>query len=102
MTHPVFPHLFAPMELRGREIRNRVFVPGHNTALSEGGRIGDAMLAYHEARMKGGVGMVMTEVHCVHETYMPQGRAWATSDDCLPGLSRLARLGRDHGVRVCR
>ncbi len=100
MTHPVFPHLFAPMELRGREIRNRVFVPGHNTALSEGGRIGDAMLAYHKARMKGGVGMVMTEVHCVHETYMPLGRAWATSDDCLPGLSRLARLGRDHGVRV--
>ncbi|MDE0239407.1 MAG: FAD-dependent oxidoreductase [bacterium] len=100
MTHPVFPHLFAPMEIKGREIRNRVFVPGHNTALSEGGRIGDAMLAYHEARMKGGVGMVMTEVHCVHETYMPLGRAWATSDDCLPGLSRLARLGRDHGVRV--
>ena len=100
MNHPTFPHLFSPIEIRGKEIRNRIFVPGHNTALSEGGRIGDAMLAYHEARMKGGVGMIMTEVHCVHETYRPAGRAWATTDDCLPGLRRLARLGRDHGVRV--
>ncbi len=100
MSHPSFPHLFSPIELRGKEIRNRVFVPGHNTALSEGGRIGDAMLAYHEARMKGGVGMIMTEVHCVHETYMPAGRAWAANDECMPGLRRLARLGRDYGVRV--
>ena len=100
MSHPQFPHLFSPIEIRGREIKNRVFVPGHNTALSEGGKIGDAMIAYHEARMKGGVGMIMTEVHCVHPTYMPPGRAWATNDECLPGLRRLALKGRDHGVRI--
>ncbi len=100
MSHPRFPHLFSPLEIRGKEIKNRVFVPGHNTALSEGGKIGDAMIAYHEARMKGGVGMLMTEVHCVHPTYMPLGRAWATNEECLPGLRRLARKGRDYGVRV--
>ena len=100
MSHPQFPHLFSPIEIRGKEVKNRVFVPGHNTALSEGGRIGDAMIAYHEARMKGGVGMIMTEVHCVHPTYMPLGRAWASNDDCLPGLRRLARKGRDYGVRI--
>ncbi len=100
MTHPQFPNLFTPIVIRGKPVKNRVFVPGHNTALSESGRIGDAMLAYHEARMRGGVGMVMTEVHCVHHTYMPLGRAWATSDDCLPGLERLARLGRKYDVRI--
>jgi len=100
VSHPQFPHLFSPIEIRGKEIKNRVFVPGHNTALSEGGKIGDAMLAYHEARMKGGVGMIMTEVHCVHPTYMPGGRAWASNDDCLPGLRRLGKLGRDYGVAI--
>lgn len=100
MSHPQFPNLFSPIEIRGKEIKNRVFVPGHNTALSEGGKIGDAMIAYHEARMRGGVGMIMTEVHCVHPTYMPLGRAWATNDECLPGLRRLAQKGRDHGVRI--
>lgn len=100
MSHSQFPHLFSPIEIRGHEIKNRVFVPGHNTSLSEGGRIGDAMIAYHEARMKGGVGMIMTEVHCVHPTYMPLGRAWASNDDCLPGLKRLGQKGRDYGVKV--
>ena len=100
MSHPQYPHLFSPIGMRGREIKNRVFIPGHNTALSEGGKIGDAMIAYHEARMRGGVGMIMTEVHCVHPTYMPPGRAWATSDACLPGLRRLAQKGRDYGVRI--
>ncbi|MEM7120339.1 MAG: FAD-dependent oxidoreductase [Pseudomonadota bacterium] len=100
MNHLQFPHLFSPIEIRGKEIKNRVFVPGHNTALSEAGKIGDAMIAYHEARMRGGVGMIMTEVHCVHPTYMPLGRAWATNDDCLPGLRRLAQKGRDYGVRI--
>ena len=100
MSHPQYPHLFSPIEIRGKEIKNRVFVPGHNTSLSEGGRIGDAMIAYHEARMKGGVGMIMTEVHCVHPTYMPGGRAWASTDDCIPGLTRLARKGREYGVAI--
>jgi 2,4-dienoyl-CoA reductase-like NADH-dependent reductase (Old Yellow Enzyme family) len=100
LSSPQYPHLFSPIEIRGKEIKNRVFVPGHNTSLSEGGKIGDAMIAYHEARMKGGVGMIMTEVHCVHPTYMPGGRAWASNDDCLPGLRRLAQKGRDYGVKI--
>ena len=47
MSHPQFPHLFSPLEIRGKEIKNRVFVPGHNTALSEGGRVGDGTDLIH-------------------------------------------------------
>ena len=95
LAHPQFPHLFSPIGIRGREIKNRIFMPGHKTGLSEDGRIGDALLAYHEARMRGGVGMIMTEVHCVHPTNMPDRRAWASSDACIPGLARLAGKGRE-------
>ena len=44
-----FPHLFQPITLRGLEIKNRLFSPGHNTALSDRGMVSNAMVAYHEA-----------------------------------------------------
>jgi 2,4-dienoyl-CoA reductase-like NADH-dependent reductase (Old Yellow Enzyme family) len=95
-----FPRLFSPIAIRGVEIKNRLFSPGHNTALSDRGLVSDAMVAYHEARARGGAGLIVTEVQTVHPTYMPEGRLCAARDDCIPGLRRLAAMGRSHGCRV--
>ena len=32
MNHPTFPHLFSPIGIRGKEIRNRIFVLAQGTA----------------------------------------------------------------------
>ena len=53
-----FPHLFTPLSLRGHEIRNRILSTGHQTWLAEEGRPGEALIAYHERRAKGGVGLI--------------------------------------------
>ena len=49
-----FEHLFTPHEIRGHEIRNRIFSTAHQTILAVNGAPSDDMAAYHEARARGG------------------------------------------------
>ena len=95
-----FPNLFSPIEIGRLRVKNRIFIPGHNTALSDQRLVSDAMVAYHEARAEAGVGMIMTEVNTVHETYAPEGRLSVVDDSCIPGLQRLAAVGRRHDCRI--
>ena len=95
-----FPHLFQPIEIGRMTVKNRIFVPGHNTALSVEGLISDEMIAYHEARAEAGVGMITMEVSTVHPSYAPHGRLSVVTDECIPGLERMAAMGRRHDCRV--
>ncbi len=100
VEQPVFPHMFEPITIGRMEVKNRVFVPGHNTALSEKGLVSDDMIAYHEARAEAGVGMIMMEVSTVHHSYAPYGRLSVIDDACIPGLEAMAAMGRRHGCRI--
>ena len=42
----LFPHLFTPFELGPLRVRNRIFIPGHATALSVNSQVGDELIAY--------------------------------------------------------
>jgi 2,4-dienoyl-CoA reductase-like NADH-dependent reductase (Old Yellow Enzyme family) len=64
----VLKHLFSPFSLKGLEIRNRIFSTGHDTYLAPEGYPSDALVAYHRARAKGGVGLIVVQVVGVHET----------------------------------
>ena len=66
MAHDNFPHLFSPFQINKLKLKNRIISTGHETHLNDGGLIGDRMVAYHEARAKGGAGLIMTEVALVH------------------------------------
>ena len=49
-----FPHLFAPLRIRGATLRNRIMSTGHDTVLPVDGTANDALIAYHLARARGG------------------------------------------------
>lgn len=95
-----FPHVFEPIQIGRMTVKNRFFVPGHHTGLSENGLVSDAMIAYHEARAEAGVGMIIMEVSTVHPTYMPDGRLSVVTDACIPGLRRMADVGTRHGCKI--
>ena len=96
-----FPNLFSEISIGRMRVKNRIFIPGHATRLvDEGGKVGERLLAYHRARAEADVGMIVTEVNCVHETYLPPNRLSVLSDDCIPGLKRLADLGRPYDCRI--
>jgi len=99
-----YPHLLSPGKIGTLEIRNRLVQSAMGTNLSEvGGFVGDALLAYHEARARGGVGMIITEAIAVG---LPYGKALrhqlgVSDEKFVPGLSKLAQTVQQHGAKIC-
>ncbi len=90
-------HVHTPIRLRNLEIRNRVVRSAHGTNLG-GGTINEDLIAYHEARAKGGVGLTIMEVMGVH----PSGPGPLCSfdpalDDLYP---RMTERLRPHGMKL--
>ena len=90
--------VFEPYTLGNVELKNRIVRAAHGTGLPVGGLVSDELLAYHEARARGGVAMTTLEVAGVH--WSSPGYLDVSSDRCLPGLRRMSDLGHAHGMRV--
>lgn len=61
----------------------------------------DQMVAYHEARARGGVGMIVMESAAVHETGVRGSNVLDTSTDrCIAGYARIAETCAKHGCPV--
>lgn len=97
----MFPHLFTPLTLRGARIRNRILSTGHDTVLPVDGTVNAALIAYHQARAKGGAGLIITQVAGVHETARYTSHLlMATEDGCIPGYRALAQAVKAEGAAI--
>ncbi|MCY4609464.1 MAG: FAD-dependent oxidoreductase [bacterium] len=96
-----FPNLFRPIELGGLEIANRVVFGPHGTSQGrQPGTMAD-LVAYHEARAQGGVGLIITEAHTIHESYEVRHNLLAVSDDdAIPDLKAMADAAHRYGARM--
>jgi 2,4-dienoyl-CoA reductase-like NADH-dependent reductase (Old Yellow Enzyme family) len=93
--------LFSPLTVGGVEIRNRIFSTGHDTNMAENGLPGDALIAYHRARARGGAGLVVVQVAAVHPTAFYTGLMLdGTQDNCIAPYGRLADAVHQHGCKV--
>lgn len=63
-----FKHLFTEVEIGNTKIKNRILVTAHQTRHVVDGLPTEDMIAYHEARAKGGVGLIILEAAAVHES----------------------------------
>jgi 2,4-dienoyl-CoA reductase (NADPH2) len=59
-AHPLFPHLFTPLDLGFTTIKNRVLMGSMHTGLEETKDDFKRLAAYFEARAQGGVGLIVT------------------------------------------
>jgi len=57
--------ILEPIQIAGREIRNRVVRTAHATGIGRG-KLSDDLIAYHAARARGGVGLSILEILSVH------------------------------------
>ena len=90
--------VYEPLTINGVEIPNRIGRSAHGTGLSRGVPISDALIAYHLARAKGGVGLTVLEAAAPHaSSVMPLN---ASDDSLVPGYRRLMDAIRPHGMRV--
>lgn len=96
-----FPHLFAPLSIRGARLRNRIMSTGHDTVLPTDGTVNEALIAYHRARAAGGAGLIVTQVAGVHETARYTSHLlMATTDACILGYARLAEAVHAEGATI--
>lgn len=99
---PALPRLFSPLTIGRVTLRNRIVSTAHNTGLSDGHRIGDRLIAYYEARARGGVGLIITGSTSVHPTstsrLMPAVSNW--DDSIIEPYGRLAAVVHQHGARI--
>ena len=96
-----FPHLLSSLRIGPLTIRNRIVSAGHDTTLPTNGTVNDALIAYHEARAAGGVGMLIVQVAGVHESARYTSHMlMAVSDECIRGYRELAARCHRHGAAV--
>lgn len=97
----LFPHLFEPITLGSTTIRNRIVSSGHDTVLDDHGHIGDDLVAYHEARAKGGAGLIVLQVSGVHETARYTNHVlMATDESSVAGYQNVAEAVHRHGATI--
>ena len=89
----LYDRLFEPVQIGRVTLKNRIVRSAHSTGLDEAG-----MIAYHEARARGGVAMSTIEATSVHP--LAPGRMPLWDDSCLPSLGRIADRIRPTGMKL--
>ncbi len=96
-----FSRLFAPHEIRGQEFRNRIFSSAHQTILVRNGSPGMEMAAYHEARARGGTGLIILESSRPYSDDVSASYYIDSSTDaCIPGYRMVADAVHKQGCKV--
>jgi 2,4-dienoyl-CoA reductase-like NADH-dependent reductase (Old Yellow Enzyme family)/thioredoxin reductase len=96
-----FPHLLSPITIGNVTLKNRIVSTGHDTMLQTGGDVNEAMIAYHDARARGGAGLIVSQVVGVHETARYTSHVlMGTDDNFIPGMRRLAEAVHAHGCAL--
>ena len=95
--------LFQSIKIGKMEVRNRLSVPPMATGFaSDGGGVSERLIKYHEARARGGFGLIIVEVTAVDgERGLGSGHQLCLHDDILiPGFRKLADAVHEHGARI--
>ena len=90
-------HVMSPIDINGVTLPNRIVRPPHGTHFLRGS-IADDLIAYHEMRAKGGVGLTILEIISVHPS--SPGPLNSHDDSIIPGYEKLMATIRPHGMKV--
>jgi 2,4-dienoyl-CoA reductase (NADPH2) len=97
-----YPQLFAPGEIGGLAIRNRIVQPPMGTGLVENGQVTERDVVFQEERARAGVGLIVTGAAVVHPTSRFPVRiiveAW--DEDGIDALRARVEAVQRHGARI--
>jgi len=94
-----YPSLLSPVTVGSREVRNRVISSSHQTGLVHDHLPTDELVAYHEARARGGVGAIFLEATAVHPTGLLTAHTLGGyRGEIVPGYRRLSDAVHDGGA----
>ena len=97
-----YKYLFTPEKIGSLELKNRTSMAPMSAALGHpDGTMSDELIAYYEARAKGGIGMILTEYAFV----TPEGRSSdhqisIADDSVIPGLTKLTERMHIYNCKI--
>lgn len=99
----MYKKLFTPGKIGSLTIPNRIAMTAASASLSQpDGTMTEEMLAYYEARAKGGVGLIITEMVCVDEdrgVLFPR-ELNAAREENIPSFRRLADRVHPYSTKI--
>lgn len=94
-----FPHLFQPLQLRHKQLRNRIVFGAHTANMAEQGIPGERHLGYYRERAKGGAAMIVVEPVPVHASaVLTRGNMRHSSDAIIEPLRRITDACHGEGA----
>lgn len=94
-----FQHLFEPVKLRHKTLRNRVVFGAHTANMAEQGLPGARHLGYYLERAKGGAAMIVVEPVPVHRTaVLTRGNMLHSDDAIIAPLKRITEACQAEGA----
>jgi len=93
-----FPHIFRPLSLRHKKLRNRITFGAHTANMAVEGLPGDRHLGYYLERAMGGAAMIVVEPMPVHATgVLTRGNFRHSDDAVIPYFRRITEPCQDQG-----
>lgn len=94
-----YPHLFEPIKVGTKTIKNRVFMPPLSTNLAKKGYVTEELIQHYSAHAKGGVGLFVTEVCTIEPTYIYLPGDMSIHDDSyIEGWTKLYQEVHKYGA----
>lgn len=96
-----YPHLFSPIELAGKRLKNRIIHASILTFLPDQGRISDRLIQYTLNRAKGGAGAIVSEpLGMIHQQINNPRKANIFNKDSEDMLRRWATAVEEQDCRL--
>lgn len=97
-----YHHLLAPGKIGTLELKNRAIMAPMSAALANpDGTVTDELIAYLNARVQGGIGLILTEYAYVQESGKSSDhQISAASDDKIPGLKKMVDAVHRGGAKI--
>ncbi|NLX69734.1 MAG: NADH:flavin oxidoreductase [Clostridiales bacterium] len=96
-------HLFSPIKIKNKEIKNRIVMPPmvYFGCAGDDGFVTEKHVRHYEARAKGGTGLIVVEAACVtRDGRLSSDQLGIWSDDHIKGLEQLVRVCHNYGATV--
>lgn len=102
MDNGKYRNLFQPITINGMTVKNRLVMPPMGTNFANPDHsVSEKYKRYFEERAKGGVGAIVIEYSCVHESGLSAPfQMGVFSDSHIPGMRELAEIAHKYGVKV--
>jgi 2,4-dienoyl-CoA reductase-like NADH-dependent reductase (Old Yellow Enzyme family)/thioredoxin reductase len=94
-----YPHLFSPLTIRSRTLRNRIVFGAHTANMAVNGYPGEQHVAYYAERAMGGAAMIVVEPMPVHAAaVLTRGNFRHSDDSVIPHFRKVTEAIKGHGA----